>query len=676
MLYIKLKFTQFLQIFIFTLCTLCTDYVIAQNKSQISIIPYPQEISLFDGYLNVNSTDMIFVIPSTLKGLIPIIEGDIFNLFGASFKNSNTGNIIFRLNDKLEDEEYKLIINDQITIEGKSQKELLLGWTSLLQLGKQNADKIAFPKVNINDKPHLQYRGLLVDVARKFQSISSLKQIVEMCRWYKINYIQLHLNDDQLFVFPSLAFPKLATKGKSYSRTELLDLVAYAANRGVIFVPELDAPGHTGTMRKAYPEIFGNEQLGMMDVSNQKAIDACKILAGEMMEIFHTSPYFHIGADEVWMAEFIKLPQVEEVVKMKNLDSPHDLYLDYIVQMHDFVKSKGLKTIMWESFENNGSEKVKIPTDILLYAWETMYQTPTSLRDNGYTLLNASWKPIYITPTIRWTLEQIYNWNIWRWEHFLPQAPAWNPIQFGPEDYNKVIGTQLCAWEMTEEMTLPAIQERLAGLSENAWNIRLTKNYKTFENRYNELDTKLSRILFPATLQKSGFDFNKHERFYNYQNWFANNVTIDIADILPNTTIYYTSDGTVPTIKSKKWNGVLKIDTTVNLRFGIFKNEQLIGYKTELFEKRPLKISFQNEIIDQINPIQWIANFKENIIINVEHLAPNIKVHYTLDGSIPSTQSKSLVETITFNDSVKIRIQAFKNQRAFGEEYKYTFNKK
>ncbi len=648
----------------------------AQDNPHINIIPYPQKVVNGQGSLELKQSQFEIGLPVEADHLFPIIEKDFFNLYGLNLQKNKEAAIQFKINPDLAEEEYTLEISDRIYIRGKSASSLLSGWASLLQLVQSFNNTFKWPKLTINDQPHLAYRGLLVDVARKFQSIASLEQIVDMCRWYKINYIQLHLNDDQLFVFPSDAYPNLATKGSSYSKAELLGLVKYAQERGVVFVPELDAPGHTGTMRKAYPELFGTVELGMLDVANPKAIEAVKVIAGEMMEVFHTSPYFHIGADEVWMRNFEKLPRTIKAVQDKGFDNPHDLYLDYIIQMHEYVKSKGLQTIMWESFKGKGSKKVTIPNEILVYAWETMYQTPTSLRDNGYTLLNASWKPVYITPTIRWTLKQIYDWNIWRWEHFLPQAPAWNSIQFMEADHRKVVGTQLCAWEMTEEMTLPAIQERLAGLSENAWNVKKAKNYDHFKNRFDEQDQKLTQILFPGVVSKSGVGA-AHERFYNHQNVFKEGAGYKARALWNGTRITYTTDGSVPSLQSREWTGALQVDSSTVLRLAIFRNASRIGYRTELLEHRPLNVSFEGALVDTENPIDWIVNFDKTLSINIHAEKKGLSVHYTLDGSKPTMAATKFQKKIVVGKPATIRIQAFDSfKRPVGIGYSYTLKKK
>lgn len=647
------------------------------TKNDISIIPYPKSVTYDFGFESFHKGQLTVSVPDEVSEIFPVIENDYYLLSGSNIKQAKKATLSFELNDNPENEEYMIDINKKkITIKGSTRKALLMGWASFLQLIQIHENKIRLPRCLIQDKPYLGYRGLLLDVARKFQSIESVKQIVDICRWYKINYIQLHLNDDQLFVFPSDAFPKLATKGKSYTKAELKDLVAYATQRGVTIIPELDAPGHTTTMRIAYPELFGESNLGMLDVANPDVLDACKTIIAEMMNIFHTSPYFHIGADEVWLGNFQQLESTKKAVKTNHFDTPHDLYLNYIIKMHEFVKSKGKQTLMWESFENNGSNKVKIPNDILVFAWETMYQRPDDLVKNGYTILNASWRPCYVTPQIRWTQSQIYHWNIWRWEHFLDFAPAWNPIQFEGDMKNTVIGAQLCAWEMTEEMNQPSITLRLPALSENGWNPNLQKDYAFFSERFKKSDDKLSQLLFPAKITKEGPTTGiKDERYHNRENYFSDKISVSIETTLPDISIRYTTDGTVPDIYSKPFTNPFTTDSSTNLRIGLFKNNRMIGYKSELLEKRPLVFSFTNTQNDPDSPIDRTECFTDFIQISHKLLIQDYIVRYTLDGSLPTTASPILPTEMNMNENVILKAQCF-NKQGIKEGELYTFQLK
>ena len=149
------------------------------------------------------------------------------------------------------------------------------------------------------DEPAVAYRALLIDCARQWHPPQVIKDVIVMCRLYKINFLQLHLTDDPLFTFPSKAFPSLPTVEKGqrrhYTREELLDLVRFADERGVTIVPELETPGHSAKLRRVEP--FGRPGLGCIVMADEKTYEAFDQLIGEMCEVFKSSPYFHMNND-------------------------------------------------------------------------------------------------------------------------------------------------------------------------------------------------------------------------------------------------------------------------------------------------------------------------------------------------------------------------------------------
>lgn len=453
--------------------------------------------------------------------------------------------------------------------------------------------------------------------------------------------------------------------------------IAPEGTNQVTIIPEFDAPGHTLTMRKAYPGLFGMPDLGMIDLGNPGVIEACKTIVGEMIRLFSSSPYIHIGADEVWLGNFEKLPTTKEAVKRGNFESAHDLYLDYIVQMHEFVKSNGKQTLVWESFDGNGGERVKIPDDIQVFAWESMYQRPDSLIKNGYKILNASWKPCYITPQIRWTQRYIYDWNVLRWENFIAYMPSFNGIQLDQSDFDKLIGTQLCAWEMTEEMDLPAVALRLPALSENGWNPMATKEYDFFFQRYQKTDAKIQQILFPADIDKKGTLFaEQHERFYNRENYFADKMSIAVTPAIPDLIVRYTTDGTVPTNASLIYTAPLEVDSPGIVRFGLFQENKLVGYKTDFYDKRPIEITFTGNQQNMETMIDMTETFDSQLTVQIKPLKEGLDIRYTTDGKLPTPDSQSWKTNLVIKDPVRLAIQCFNPEgKKEGSLYMYNLKK-
>ena len=152
--------------------------------------------------------------------------------------------------------------------------------------------------------------------------------------------------------------------------------------------------------------------------------------------MFVTSPYFHIGADEVWLAEVKKIPEWQAYKQQHGLDNDHDVYNQFIVRMHELVKCRGRRTLVWEGFNDRG--QVKIPKDILVMIFENAYFPANVASAAGYTLINTSWQPIYVVNKKSWSpsylrlelsaLEKVFDTTPPdQGTQLAADAPAWEP---------------------------------------------------------------------------------------------------------------------------------------------------------------------------------------------------------------------------------------------------------
>ncbi len=551
------------------------------SVEQCSILPKPLEVSLDDGLLMLGLNSKIYYNHPDLLQVAANLSRDIYRITGNSIPISNKkdkyADIQIHLSENLEPSEYSFSIKKNIKLKAGDINAAHMASVSLSQVCIKHLNKISFPKIEVRDKPTKEYRGLLLDVARQWHSISDIKQIIEVCRWYKINYLQLHLTDDQSFTFPSKNFPDLATPGRSYSAKELKGLVKFASDHGVTIIPELDIPGHSGLMRKVEP--FGLEGTHVINMLDENVYDALDLLIGEMTEVFSTSPYFHIGADECWMEGVGESPMEKEFMAAHNLENHEDIYNYFIVRMNEIVKKHDKKTLVWEGFKEKGSENIPIPNDITVFAWESLYQRPDSLLANGYTTINASWQPLYIVPHRSWDPEYIYNWNISRFENWWEITPAYNPIQVEPTD--QIIGAQMCAWENMPQYDLPAVMWRLPAMSERIWVPEMNSgDYADYKFRYEIQDIKLRRVLYPFDINIEGLNFpgfmgtDQHKPFQ-----FDKQIWVGIKPYRDDLSLRYTLNGSRPTIKSQLFTKDISLSESTDLKIQAFNQKgQLVGY--------------------------------------------------------------------------------------------------
>jgi len=496
-----------------------------ENPMQIShtpqnkIIPTPKEIKYLSNKkcLKLPKDIKVYSSDTSLRPIVTIFVEQL-NLLGLEhqllFDKKTNATISIIIDKTFKTEEYQINIDQSVILSGGSYKAISSAMTSLLHLIEKKDDHTLLPIVKIKDYPDASYRGLMIDLARRWHTIETLKKLIDLSAFYKLNYMQLHLTDDQSFTFPSEAYPKLATKGRHYSKEELLDLVDYSKRRGITLIPEIDIPGHSKKFIETYPEIFspklkkwgknmwgGDAFNNVINIGSEKVYSALDVILDEVIEIFHTSPYIHIGADEATIDNLEGDPFAEAMMKKENLEgNVHELYRHFIVRMNDMVKSKNKTMCIWEGFKREG--KVQIPKDIIVFEFESLYNLPNHLVEDGYTLVNTSWVPLYVVGTgieggwipRKWEPKKIYSWNMWQWENFYHKSPASKkPIQLDKTPL--VIGAQMCAWEQTDDGEIPSLRRRVPPFVERIWNTDYKLPYEEFYTNLDKTDNRLSAII-------------------------------------------------------------------------------------------------------------------------------------------------------------------------------------
>ena len=515
--------------FYIALCSLflgCSDELkIITHEDNVQIVPSVKEIRLNDKALLFPKEIKLYLSDSIYRNSSKIFFKNLSKLgFHSrySLSDENNAHILIIRDDSLSSDQYKIGIKNQVIIRVSTNASLSYALNSLLQIAILKNGRLVLPQIEINDFPDAAYRGLMIDLARQWHTVETLKKLIDLSSFYKLNYIQFHLTDDQSFTFPSESYPKLQTENRHYTKDELTYLVDYAYDRGIIIIPEIDVPGHAEKFIESYPEIFapsmkaewGLNILGhqaknnVINIGSEKVYSALESIFDEVIEIFHTSPYFHIGADEATLSNLVGDPQVEALMKRESLGTEIDeLYRYFIVRMNDFLKKKNKIMCIWEGFKRDG--KVSIPTDIIVFPFESLYNMPNHLLEDGYQLVNSSWTPLYVVGSgvnggwipRKWGPEKIYDWNMWQWENWYHKSPASiQPIQL--DKSNLVIGAQMCAWEQTDEAEIPSLRRRIPTFSERIWNTEQKISFKSFYNKLNYTDDKLS-ILVNSTEQDS-----------------------------------------------------------------------------------------------------------------------------------------------------------------------------
>jgi hexosaminidase len=481
----------------------------------LALVPWPRSVEMGKGELSLGAGTRIVAADAQLKPLAAVLAGEIEQLGGRALTVAGTaraGDIELRLDASLKGEAYAVSVTDSVVLRGGTYQALAYASATFLQAVKVDAGKkLILPRVTIEDQPAAPYRGLMIDVARRNNSIPALRQCVVLCRLYKIRYLHLHLTDDQSWTFPSKAYPKLGSSNqgyegpasKVYSRQDLLDLVRFADERGVTLVPEIDVPGHTDALRIPYPETFdandGPAHMGVLDMANPKAYEGLATLIGEMCEVFKSSPYFHIGADEPRLDRCSVSPQFKPFLEKHGLKDEYDLYCYFIGEMAKIVRKNGRQPLAWGDFPPGGTERAKIPNDIIALCWRNGSDAARGYTAQGYEVVNATWNPLYVVNATLKNLdpqdkgpETIYGWNLFQFD------------QFKLEPTPKVLGAQICAWEEGGEVQTPALRKRVPAMSERVWSPEAGKSWQDFSARLAPTDERLSRLVAGFPVDPSG----------------------------------------------------------------------------------------------------------------------------------------------------------------------------
>lgn len=479
---------------------------------QANLVPWPILVKPNPGVLALGSRATISCDPG-LKPLGAILAQEARSAYSLNLEPTNKAGATIRLtiDARLQPEQYRLSVGKQIKIAGRDYESVALGTATLLQLlGKD------LPKMEVTDQPGSKYRGLMIDVARQYHSISVLQQCVELCRLYKIRYLQLHLSDDQSFMFPSAAFPLVTRSNQngatSYTLAELKGLVRFADERGVTIVPEMDIPGHSAALLRAMPDLFKikgtkpYEHHATIDFANDKVLSAVDTLIGEMCEVFHSSPYFHMGGDEADIALADQHPDFQAAFKEYGLPdhSQQEIFRLFIRQVDEMVKRRGKRLIVWEGFGRDPVSKFPIPNDVLVMEFENAYYAPTDLLADGYQVINASWTPLYVVNRHVWSPQKIYNWDITRFGRFSALYPT--TTWFEAPSAKGIVGAQACSWEGPESIEIDSLRRLVPAMAERVWNPNAGRPFRDFESRLHATDALLDRLIHSVLISPEPTD--------------------------------------------------------------------------------------------------------------------------------------------------------------------------
>ena len=290
------------------------------------------------------------------------------------------------------------------------------------------------PCVNITDEPRFAYRGFMLDVARHFFTVDEVKRMLDVMSYYKLNRFHWHLSDDQGWRVEIKKYPRLTTIGATapnsrftdletctqrwinqpygpyfYTQDEIRDVVAYARERHIEIIPEIDMPGHFCAAMAAYPEFsctpYGNHSVitdggiynDILNVADPLAVQFAKDVVSELIDLFPYD-YINIGGDECPTTAWEGNALCQARYKQLGLTSYRQLQSHFIKEMADFVQQKGKKLAVWnEAITASGADlDIMKQTGATVYCWTGADAAVKKAATMGLPRIYTPWGPYYI----------------------------------------------------------------------------------------------------------------------------------------------------------------------------------------------------------------------------------------------------------------------------------------
>ncbi len=588
------------------------------EEKTISIIPQPSSIIKHDGSFVIDPTVVVLTekdnkeahtIAKLFIEQFSKSSGMQLNCIDDSLKS--TGKIIHLVRADMQPEAYSLSVTKKIiTIKAGSEAGWFYGIQTLMQLAppeifsqtKTSPKLWDIPCVEINDAPRFAYRGHMLDVCRHIFPVSFLKKYIDLMAMHKINRFHWHLTDDQGWRIEIKKYPKLTEVGSIrkktlkgryqkpfvydetpyggfYTQDEIREVVAYAAERYITVIPEIEMPGHATAALTAYPELGCTggpyEVWGLWGVNdevfcagNDKVFELLEGVLEEVIELF-PSELIHIGGDECPKVRWEKCKKCQARIRKEHLKNEHELQSYFIRRIEKFVNSKGRRIIGFDEILEGG-----LAPNATVMSWRgndggvaaaksghDAVMVPTSHLYIDYYQGDPATEPLAIGGYV--PIQRVYSYE-----------PV--PEVLTAEEAKHIIGTQANLWteyipepEKVEYMAYP----RLCALSEIAWSAKENKEWVDFANRLvfhlnrlNYRNVNYARNIFDVEASMTGA---------------KDSVCITLGSPIHNTEIRYTLDVENPSPEWKHYEQPIKITEPTKIKAGVYKNRELMGKVTE-----------------------------------------------------------------------------------------------
>ncbi|WP_297089366.1 family 20 glycosylhydrolase [uncultured Draconibacterium sp.] len=581
------------------------------KTDDISVVPQPKSLILKDGAFKFSSKTKLSVQDERAKKAATFLS-DLFEKaagFSLAETQSTTSNgILFQGIEGLSHEAYILQVSPkQITIQASSEAGFFYGVQTIRQLLPHEIERKEVTKANwlvpcveVEDEPRFTWRGMHMDFSRHFFNIDEVKEFIDYLALYKLNTYHMHLTDDQGWRIEIKKYPLLTEKGAwriennqdsicneraienelykidesnyheidgqrmyggFFTQEQIKEIVAYADERCITVLPEIDMPGHFKSAIDNYPYLSCNEESGWATVftypaclGKETTYEFMEHILAEVVELF-PSEYIHIGGDEVNIESWEECEHCQSEIHKHKLKDEHELQSYFNRRIEKFLQSKGKQLMGWDEIVKGG-----LTEDASVMWWRNWVpDAPKTAARNG--------NKVVVTPTAAYYYDYLNDHN--SMEKVYNYEPV--PDDFTPDEANNVLGIQANLWSEW----IPSFKRlqyqafpRLQAMAETAWTM---KENKDFENFFNRMEGQFARMdaldiyyYIPAV--------NDHGKNIAFVDSVL--VNLDLAYAQAGVEIFYTLDGSVPTRNSLKYTAPFKVKNEGEIKVRSFLGEQ------------------------------------------------------------------------------------------------------
>ncbi|MCU8463087.1 family 20 glycosylhydrolase [Vibrio vulnificus] len=485
--------------------------------SAYSLLPKANALHVDAGHFSLTPSSAITCQSALADSAVTWLMDEVARLHQFKLATSEAGEIVYRSNPTLDEGAYQLKISqEQVRVEAGSSSGFVHATASLLQLLDYNSitQEAQLACCSISDCPRFRYRGMMLDCSRHFHSVEQVKRLINLLAHYKFNTFHWHLTDDEGWRVEIKAFPALTEIGAwrgvdeaiepqythisqryggFYSQEEIKEVVAYAAQRSIMVIPEIDVPGHCRAAIKSLPEmlveveddtVYRSIQNYSDNVLNPGLSTTYQFLDRVLEEIaqLFPAPYVHIGADEVPHGVWSNSPSCQALMKQHGYQDYKELQGHLLRHAEQKLRSLGKRMLGWEEAQHGD----KVSKDTVIYSWLSEDAAVNCARQ-GFDVVLQPAQTTYLDmtqdyapeePGVDWAnplpLEKAYNYEP------LANIPADDPI------HKRIWGIQTALWceiinnpERMDYMVFP----RIIALAEACWTQKEHRDWNDFLSR-------------------------------------------------------------------------------------------------------------------------------------------------------------------------------------------------